>query len=292
MFLQGTGKGKFDKGKGKTPFSAPKAYQVCGCHLACAVALCYSCREKGKAKLTSLSAKPPMTPTAGRCRLSERRTGVSALLIALMCNILCCNRSSATTVARQGTLQQNAQRRHDVGSSVAPPVTAWDRSHMLLLRQERHNSLTLKRQLCPLIQTQVSSYSLAYSLKTLRMPYQFAYMTTRLLCNLLGSDCRERAACSVCTGFHSKLCFSCFPLVAMVSISDEMLAMGLRAFLANEADDEANMCTNAICFARSLLRTLICVPQSATIARSMMFITSQASRPVVHSCTLVSVHDS
>ena len=169
MFLQGTGKGKFDKGKGKTPFSAPKAYQVCGCHLACAVALCYSCREKGKAKLTSLSAKPPMTPTAGRCRLSERRTGVSALLIALMCNILCCNRSSATTVARQGTLQQNAQRRHDVGSSVAPPVTAWDRSHMLLLRQERHNSLTLKRQLCPLIQTQVSCYSLAYSPKTLRI---------------------------------------------------------------------------------------------------------------------------
>ena len=76
----------------------------------------------------------------------------------------------------------------------------------------------------------------------------------------------------------------------MVSISDEMLAMGLRAFLANAADDDTDMGMNVICFARSLLHTLICVPQSATFALPMMFTTSQALRPVVHSCTLVSVH--
>ena len=121
---------------------------------------------------------------------------------------------------------------------------------MPLLRQERHNSFTLKRQLCPLLQTQLSCYSLAYLLKTLRKPYQFAYTTTRLLCKLLAQIAENAQLAQFAQAFTASSDFSCFPFVVMVSISDEMLAMGLRAFLANEADDEANMCTNMICFAR------------------------------------------
>ena len=65
MFLQGTGKGKFDKGKGKTQFSALKAYRVCGSHLAGAVPFLLFLQGKGKGKTDQFKRKATNDPYGG-----------------------------------------------------------------------------------------------------------------------------------------------------------------------------------------------------------------------------------